>query len=124
MEQKFYICPHCGNIIVKIKDCGVIPFCCGVKMQELIPFAKEGAKEKHIPVVNKNGNNIEVIVGSIEHPMTDEHFIEWVFLQTKFGNQFQRLTPSSKPVAHFSLTDGDEVEAVYAYCNLHGLWKN
>lgn len=124
MEQKFYICPHCGNIIVKIKDCGVIPFCCGEKMHELIPFAKEGAKEKHIPIVNKNGNNIEVIVGSIEHPMTEEHFIEWVFLQTKFGNQFQRLTPSSKPVALFSLTDGDEVEAVYSFCNLHGLWKN
>ena len=78
----------------------------------------------HVPVCELKGNIVEVNVGSVDHPMTEEHFIEWVVLQTKQGNQRKQLKPGEAPKVCFALCEGDEVEAVYAYCNLHGLWKN
>ena len=123
MEQKFYICEHCGNIIAKVKDSGVPVMCCGEKMKEIIPGTTEASAEKHIPVYQVDGNLVTVKVGSAEHPMLPEHYIEWVSLQTKQGNQRKVLTPGQEPVVRFALCEGDEVEAVYAYCNLHGLWK-
>ncbi|MCM1173058.1 MAG: desulfoferrodoxin [Clostridium sp.] len=84
----------------------------------------EGAGEKHLPVVKKDGNKITVNVGSILHPMTEEHSIDWIFLETKKGGQLVRLSPSCEPIAEFILTDGDEAVAAYAYCNLHGFWKS
>ncbi len=92
-------------------------------MKEIIPGTSDAAKEKHVPLYIKEGNNIIVTVGEIEHPMTEEHYIEWVSIQTKFGNQRKALNPGEKPKVCFALCDGDEIEAVYAYCNLHGLWK-
>ncbi len=83
----------------------------------------EAAIEKHVPSYEINGNIVTVTVGSVEHPMLPEHYIEWVSLQTKFGNQRKALSPGDKPVVSFALCDGDNVEAVYAYCNLHSLWK-
>ena len=97
--------------------------CCGQKMEQIIPGTVEASKEKHIPVYEVKGNVVEVTVGSVEHPMVDVHFIEWISIQTKFGNQRKVLKPNEEPKATFALVDGDEVEAVYAYCNLHGLWK-
>ncbi len=94
MEQKFYICEHCGNIVAMVKDAGVPIMCCGQKMK-----------------------------GPTEHPMMPEHYIEWVSLQTKQGNQRKALQPGAKPEVCFALCEGDEVTAVYAYCNLHSLWK-
>ena len=123
MEQKFYICSHCGNIIAKVKDVGVPVMCCGQKMTEIIPGTTEASQEKHIPVYQVEGNIVTVRVGAVDHPMAPEHFIEWVSLQTKQGNQRKLLTPGQEPVVRFALCEGDEVEAVYAYCNLHGLWK-
>ena len=123
MEQKFYICEHCGNIIAKVKDSGVPVVCCGEPMKEIVPGAKDAAVEKHVPVYTVDGNCVSVVVGSVEHPMQPEHFIEWISLQTKQGNQRKVLKPGDKPMACFAICDGDEVEAVYAYCNLHGLWK-
>lgn len=123
MEQKFYICSHCGNIIAKVKDVGVPVMCCGQKMTEIIPGTTEASHEKHIPVYQVEGNIVTVRVGAVDHPMAPEHFIEWVSLQTKQGNQRKLLTPGQEPVVRFALCEGDEVEAVYAYCNLHGLWK-
>ena len=123
MEQKFYICEHCGNIIAMVKNKGVPIMCCGQKMTELVPNTKEAATEKHIPVYEVKNGKVHVTVGSVEHPMLEEHYIEWISLQTKFGNQRKALTPGSKPEICFAICDGDEVEAVYAYCNLHGLWK-
>ena len=123
MEQKFYICSHCGNIIAKVKDVGVPVMCCGQKMKEIIPGTSDGAQEKHIPVYQVEGNIVTVRVGAVDHPMTAEHLIEWVSLQTKQGNQRKILAPGQEPVVRFALCEGDEVEAVYAYCNLHGLWK-
>lgn len=122
MKQKFYHCKHCGNIIAMVKNGGAPVRCCGEPMREIIPSTTEGAKEKHIPVYDVKGNTVKVSVGSVEHPMSEEHSIEWVCLESKQGSQFKNLAPSDPPRACFSLCDGDEVEAVYAYCNLHGLW--
>ncbi len=83
----------------------------------------EGAGEKHLPVVEKTGRRITVKVGSVFHPMTEEHSIGWIFLETKKGGQFVRLSPDSQPVGEFVLNDGDEAVAAYAWCNLHGFWK-
>lgn len=123
MEQKFYICEHCGNIVTKVKDAGVPVMCCGQKMKELIPGTTEAATEKHIPVYSVEGNLVKVQVGSVAHPMLPEHYIEWVFLQTAQGTQCKKLHPGEAPQSSFALCEGDTVEAVYAYCNLHGLWK-
>lgn len=123
MEQKFYICEHCGNIIAMVKDSGVPVMCCGQKMKEIIPGTVDAAMEKHVPVYRTEGNLVKVSVGVTEHPMLPEHYIEWVSLQTRQGNQRKALHPGDKPEVCFAICEGDEVEAVYAYCNLHSLWK-
>ncbi|MBQ1705802.1 MAG: desulfoferrodoxin [Clostridia bacterium] len=123
MELKFYICEHCGNIITKIKDAGVPVMCCGQKMTELVPGTTDAAVEKHVPVFTVAGDTVTVAVGAAAHPMLDVHYIEWIVLQTRLGTQMKRLVPGQEPKACFRLCEGDAVEAVYAYCNLHGLWK-
>jgi superoxide reductase len=123
MATKFYKCRHCGNVIEKVVDSKVPVVCCGEKMEELIPNTVDASGEKHVPVVTRvDENRIKVEVGSVAHPMVPEHYIEWVTIQTKQGNQIKQLTPGSAPKVCFSLCEGDSVEAVYAYCNLHGLW--
>lgn len=124
MEQKFYVCERCGNIATLIKDSGVPMMCCGQKMKELVPGVIEASHEKHIPVVEKENNKVTVRVGSIDHPMVPEHYIEWIVLQTKKGTQIKHLVPGQEPKVCFHICGCDEVEAVYAYCNLHGLWAN
>ncbi|MDO5576605.1 MAG: desulfoferrodoxin family protein [Fibrobacter sp.] len=124
MEQRFYVCEHCGNIIAIVKASGVPVVCCGEKMKELVPGTTDAAVEKHVPVYRVEGHKVFVTIGSVEHPMQPEHFIEWVSLQTKLGNQRKVLKPGNKPEVCFSMCDNDEVEAVYAYCNLHSLWKS
>ena len=123
MEQKFYICKHCGNIIAKVKNTGVPVICCGEPMSEIVPGTTDAAVEKHVPVWMVENGIVHVKVGSVEHPMLPEHYIEWVSLHTKQGNQRKELHPGEKPEVCFALCEGDEVEAVYAYCNLHSLWK-
>ena len=123
MEQRFFVCEVCGNIIAMVKPSGVPVMCCGKKMKEIVPNTTDAAQEKHVPVWTKEGNLVKVQVGSVAHPMIPAHYIEWVSLQTKAGNQRKALAPEQAPEVTFALTDGDEVEAVYAYCNLHGLWK-
>ena len=122
MKQRFLKCNHCGNIVAMVEDKGVPVMCCGQKMAEIIPGTVEASREKHIPVYKVEGNKVLVTVGSVEHPMVAEHYIEWVSLQTKFGNQRKLLSAGNAPTVCFALCEGDEVEAVYAYCNLHGLW--
>ncbi|HIX83682.1 MAG TPA: desulfoferrodoxin [Candidatus Megamonas gallistercoris] len=124
MTQKFYICSHCGNIIAFAKNNGVPVFCCGEKMTEIVPGTTDAAVEKHVPVISQEGNIVTVTVGSVEHPMIPEHFIEWISLETTMGNQRKVLTPNTAPKAQFALLDGEEVTAAYAYCNLHSLWKS
>lgn len=123
MEQKYYICKHCGKIVAVVADSKAPVMCCGEKMVELTANTTEAAVEKHIPVFEIANGKVTVTVGSVEHPMQDEHYIQWVALQTKQGSQMKPLNPGDKPQVCFALCDDDEVEAVYAYCNLHGLWK-
>ena len=123
MEMKFYRCSRCGQIIAIVKKTGAPVVCCGQPMEEIIPGVTDASLEKHVPVFKVEGNCVHVTVGSVEHPMVPEHYIEWIALQTKFGNQRKTLNPGEKPEACFCLCEGDEVEAVYAYCNLHSLWK-
>ena len=121
--MKFYRCSHCGQIIAIVKGTGVPVICCGEPMAEVIPDTTDASLEKHVPVFTVEGNTVHVSVGSAAHPMLPEHYIEWVAIQTKLGNQRKQLSPGDEPKACFSLCDGDEVKAVYAYCNLHSLWK-
>ncbi len=123
MNQKFYFCEHCGNIITVVKNADVPIMCCGGEMKELIPGTTDAALEKHVPVYSVENNIVTVTVGDVEHPMLPEHYIEWVSLQTKQGNQWKTLKPGEPPKVRFAICDDDEVEAVYAYCNLHSLWK-
>ncbi len=121
--MKFFVCEKCGNLVEMVKESGVPMMCCGQKMTELIPGTSDGAAEKHVPVCKVEGNTVIVEVGSVEHPMLEEHFIEWIAIETKKGAQRKTLKAGEKPCAAFTLTDDDEVVAAYAYCNLHGLWK-
>lgn len=121
--MRFFICDTCGNIISHIKDSGVRVVCCGKTMRELIPNTKDAAAEKHVPVIKAAGKIVEVTVGSVEHPMLPEHYIQWIAIHTKQGNQRKELKPGDKPTACFSLCEGDEVIEAYAFCNLHELWK-
>ena len=123
MEQRFFVCETCGNIIAMVKPSGVPVVCCGKPMKQIVPNTTDAAQEKHVPVWSKEGNLVKVQVGSVAHPMIPAHYIEWVSLQTKAGNQRKALAPEQAPEVTFAITEGDEVEAVYAYCNLHGLWK-
>ena len=124
MKQRFFRCSHCGNIIAKVHDSGVPVICCGEPVVEIIPSTTDASTEKHIPVYIVENNIVKVNVGSIEHPMSEEHYIEWISLQTSAGNQRKFLNPGDKPEVTFALCDGEEIEAVFAYCNLHSLWKN
>ena len=121
-ENKFYICEHCGNIIGVIHNAGVPMMCCGQKMTKLEAGVVEASHEKHIPVVTVEGNTVRVNVGSVTHPMSEEHHIAWVYLQTNRGGQRKCLDVTGAPEVTFALADETPV-AVYAYCNLHGLWK-
>ena len=122
MKQKFLVCRHCGKMVAMVKESGVPTICCGEEMRELIPGAVDAAKEKHVPVVTKDGNLVRVKVGDVAHPMTPEHHIAWISVETKYGNQRHELSAGDAPETTFALTEGDEVKAVYAFCNLHGLW--
>lgn len=120
ISQKFYFCKHCGNLIGLVLNKGVPLVCCGEQMEALEPNSVEASQEKHIPQVKIEGNNIFVTIGSIEHPMTAEHYISFIYLETENGGQ--RKCVKGLPKAEFSIIN-DKPIAVYAYCNLHGLWK-
>lgn len=122
--MKFYSCRHCGNIVAYVKDSGVRIVCCGEEMKELVPNTTDVAAEKHVPVIKVKGQKVTVEVGSAAHPMSQEHYIQWIALTTRQGNQRKELEPGQEPQAEFMICEGDEVVAVYAYCNLHGLWMS
>ena len=120
--MKFYRCSHCGNIIAFLENKGVPVLCCGQKMDEIIPGSVDAAAEKHVPVIAVDGSTVTVCVGEAAHPMTEPHHIAWIVLETEHGFQKKDLDPTGEPCAVFSLAD-DKAVAAYAYCNLHGLWK-
>ena len=121
---KFYICQHCGNIFEVIKDKCPAVTCCGEKITVLEPGVSDGAKEKHVPVWSVEGNKLSVKVGEAEHPMIEAHYIEWIAVETSKGMLRKNLNPGEAPAAEFLLSEGEEVKEVYAYCNLHSLFKS
>ncbi|MBO7615456.1 MAG: desulfoferrodoxin [Bacilli bacterium] len=122
--MKFFRCKRCKKIIALVKDVPVPTICCGEAMEELIPNTQDGAHEKHIPVINVENNIVTVKVGEINHPMLPEHYIEWIMIQTNFGNQRKILKPGDAPIAKFALLEGEEVIRALEYCNIHGLYSN
>lgn len=126
MDPKFLMCEKCGSTITFLTGEGDNVKCCDDEMVLLNASEADEAKEKHVPKVHHIEGAVRVDVGEVSHPMEDEHFIEWIYLQTKRGGQFVRLKAGEEPRATFGVsTDapGDEPIAVFAYCNKHGLWK-
>jgi superoxide reductase len=123
IPMTFYRCKHCGQIVAIVKETKVPIKCCGEDMEEIIPGTTDAAVEKHVPVLSVSDGKAVVTVGSVAHPMLPEHYIEWIAIVTKNGNQRVILKPDQEPKAEFALLPGDEVLEVYAYCNLHSLWK-
>ncbi len=121
--MKFLKCNRCGNILEYVEEKGGTVVCCGETMSELVANTTDAATEKHVPVVTVDGKHVVVEVGSVAHPMLEEHHIGWIVLETKKGSQKVMLKAGQEPKACFTLCDEDEVVAAYEYCNLHGLWK-
>lgn len=121
-ETRFYICKHCGNLIGLIHSSGVPIICCGEEMSELKPNTVDASREKHVPVVAVDGDKVTVRISSVPHPMVEEHYIMWVYLQTGKGGQRKCFKPGDAPEAEFVIID-DKPVAVYEYCNIHGLWS-
>ena len=121
--MKFCVCKKCGNMVEFFKKSGCNVFCCGEEMHELKAGTTDAATEKHVPVVNVEGDKVTVEVGSVEHPMMENHFIQWIVVETNRGSQRVNLEYTDKPKAEFKLAEGENFVAAYEYCNLHGLWK-
>lgn len=119
--QKFYRCEICGNLVGMIHSAGVPLVCCGQEMTELEAGSTDASLEKHVPVVTRDHDGVTVQVGALPHPMTNEHQIEWIYLQTERGGQRKKLLTGEQPKLTFCVKDDTPI-AVYAYCNLHGLW--
>lgn len=149
----FYRCELCGNIVALVNAGGGTLTCCGQEMTKLVANSTDAAKEKHVPVAVKKGEKIQVTVGSVAHPMTDAHYIQWIALVIEDRVEIVYLKPGMEPKAEFAYTapegkaiytgdndeevlncegqpcnfvcstDTDKPISVYAYCNLHGLWK-
>lgn len=122
MEVKFYRCEHCGNIAVKVVDSGVPMVCCGEPMVLLVPDTTDAALEKHVPDVHIEGNHVHVNIGSIDHPMTPEHYIQFICLAKEAGYEIHPLRDDDQPCTDFYLGEGEKAVAVYEFCNIHGLW--
>lgn len=121
--MKFYKCATCGKIIAVVKDTDVETVCCGQPMECLVTKTKDEGGEKHVPVYSVVGNTVTVKVGTVEHPMTESHHIEWIAIESDSGCQCRHLHAGSRPEATFALIPYEKVRNVYEYCNLHGLWK-
>lgn len=119
-KMKICKCDVCGNVISILDDNGGKLMCCNEEMGLMTPEASDGAREKHVPVITKDGDEIVVSVGSIEHPMDDDHYINWIALETATGVMRTNLRPQEKPEAKFPYVKGS---VVYVYCDKHGLWK-
>ncbi|MBQ4424924.1 MAG: desulfoferrodoxin Dfx [Lachnospiraceae bacterium] len=123
MELRFFKCAKCGQMVLAVKKKGCDFYCCGQPMEELNAGTTDASLEKHVPAVEVEGSTVNVTVGSVEHPMLEAHYIEFIAIQTKYGCQMKKLVPGASPKASFVLAEGDELEAVFEHCNLHGLWK-
>ena len=117
----FFRCNHHAVIQACISTSGKAPS--DTPKEELIANTVDAAREKHVPLVERSGNDVVVTVAEVIHPMTEAHYIMWIALETSEGFHVKNLAPGEVPTATFALTDGEEPVAAYEYCNLHGLWK-
>jgi len=120
--KEVYKCEICGNIIEVLHAGGGKFICCGKEMKLMKENSVEAAVEKHVPVIEQKGSTVTVAVGSVEHPMEEKHYIEFIEIMTDAKIYRQYLKPGEKPVATFSIEG--KVAGAREYCNLHGLWKN
>ena len=123
MDVKFYKCERCGNIIEMVENHGGALYCCGAPMNEMTVNTVDASFEKHVPTYVVEDNKVKVFIGSVHHPMVPEHHIVWVEIKTKMGIQRKYIANKEEPKVCFVLCKHDELLEVYAYCNLHGLWK-
>lgn len=121
--MKFYSTKDRSVILRVLKGEEIPVSAAGEELAELVPGSVDAAAEKHVPVIEQNGNLVTVTVSSVDHPALPEHHIEWIILETREGGQKKMIPVGEKAQAVFALTEGDEVVAAYEYCNLHGLWK-
>ncbi len=123
MAQRYEVfkCDLCGNIVEILTGAGGALACCGQDMRLLTENTVDAAVEKHIPVAAKTNEGWQVSVGSVDHPMAEDHFIEWIELIAGETSFTVFLKPGDKPAAFFPVTAAEI--SVRAYCNLHGLWK-
>ena len=122
-NKKFYLCKHCGNFVDMIDDKGIPLVCCGEEMAELVANTVEASAEKHLPHCTMLDNTLIVQVGSVPHPMTEEHHITFIYVETENGGQLRYLKIGDEPPKAEFLFVNDKPVAVYEYCNIHGLWK-
>ena len=120
---KVFKCERCGATAIFDKNTHSSAMCCGAEMTLLNPGEVDAAVEKHVPVVEVEGNKVTVKVGEVEHPMMEKHWIQNIILETDKGFSFVRLTPEDKPEATFVLANGEKPVCAYEFCNLHGFWK-
>lgn len=120
----FFRCPMCGNIIVYVKNSSIPVVCCGKPMEEIVPNKVDASEEKHVPVVDLFTKSVMVTVGNELHPMLEAHYIEWIAFQSETGFQVHYLKPGEPPCYEFQMQESVRPIAVFAYCNLHGLWKS
>lgn len=120
--MKFYECKTCGNVMVLFEDYDVIPVCCGNTMDLINPLSKDGAYEKHVPIIARTGNNIEIIISSVPHPMLEEHYIKWIVLETNKGMYIRNLKPKDEPKAKFVIQEDERPLRAYEFCSVHSLW--
>lgn len=121
--MRLYYCKHCKNLLLTMNDVKVTPVCCGETMIELKANSVDAALEKHVPSVRIDGNSVDVVIGETVHPMLQEHYIEFILVETNKNTYIKYLKPLEEPKAHFILNQDEKVVVVYEYCNLHGLWK-
>ena len=121
-KSRFLISEDNQDIVEVLASNGCEITCDNKPMKELVPNSTNAAQEKHVPQVSVNGNIVKVDVGSVKHPMEDEHSITLVHIVTTQGTQRKYLKANTDPVVEFALCQDEQLVEVYAYCNLHGLW--
>lgn len=120
--MKMYRCKICGNIVAVVNDGGVNPMCCGQDMELLSPGTSDGDTEKHVPKVTCNMNKVMVEVGAKLHPMTPEHYINMIVLETDKGAYIRFLTDNDVPSVEFTIGKDEKPIMAYSYCNIHSLF--
>ena len=117
---RFYKCPICGNVIGLIDGDIEHMRCCGAELELLVANTVDASVEKHVPVYEKVEDEIVVKVGSVDHPMEKAHYIMWIAQVTDNRTTRVKLYPEQGTETRFPYIKGS---TIYAYCNLHGLWK-